>query len=167
MSQAANEGRLVRCPKCESLLPEPPGCLVYECGGCGYESPAVKSRNGDLVERGLSGDVNEGGLSDSAAVGKSPAQSINESIRWSCMRDALDGFQSSARSIHEDASDSLGKSISVNTEGTAREKVGSWVYSIRRQEGVGVAQRASFDEVLLLEDMNMYQALKLSSMDPI
>ncbi|GAB4857501.1 hypothetical protein Ancab_015409 [Ancistrocladus abbreviatus] len=89
------------------------------------ESPIAKLRNGDLVEHGLSdlgGDVNEGGLSDFAIVRKSPTQFINESIKWSPMRDVLGGFKgvrkSSARSIHEEASDSLGKSISVNTEGT-------------------------------------------------
>jgi len=27
--------RLVRCPKCENLLPELPDYSVYQCGGCG------------------------------------------------------------------------------------------------------------------------------------
>lgn len=27
--------RLVRCPKCENLLPELPDYPVYQCGGCG------------------------------------------------------------------------------------------------------------------------------------
>lgn len=27
--------RLVRCPKCENLLPELPDFSVYQCGGCG------------------------------------------------------------------------------------------------------------------------------------
>ncbi|KAI4303628.1 hypothetical protein MLD38_039236 [Melastoma candidum] len=26
--------RLVRCPKCQKLLPEPSNCLIYQCGGC-------------------------------------------------------------------------------------------------------------------------------------
>ncbi|XP_006650045.1 protein ENHANCED DISEASE RESISTANCE 4-like [Oryza brachyantha] len=33
---SANTGgiRLVRCPKCYNILPEPPNVTVYECGGC-------------------------------------------------------------------------------------------------------------------------------------
>lgn len=27
--------RVVRCPKCNQLLPEPPGYELYKCGGCG------------------------------------------------------------------------------------------------------------------------------------
>lgn len=27
--------RLVRCPKCENVLPELPDYTVYKCGGCG------------------------------------------------------------------------------------------------------------------------------------
>ncbi|GAB4857502.1 hypothetical protein Ancab_015410 [Ancistrocladus abbreviatus] len=259
MSEVAKEQRIVRCPKCKGLLPEPPECSVYECGGCGTllrakrksclsdgvseksvdgaplasvsenereingairgklkdgnlekrtsnmisKSPAARSRYGDLVGPGLSdsdmfskssgrptgsikrsqirervgdglnavsksparlrnGDVNESGLTDSAALGKSQARSINESIRWSPVRDVSDGFlgvrKSPARSIHGYASESHGESVSVNTERTAREKGGSWVDQIGRQEGVEVTQKASFDEPLVLEDMNMHQA---------
>lgn len=34
MAVAANV-RLVRCPKCENLLPELPDFSLYQCGGCG------------------------------------------------------------------------------------------------------------------------------------
>ncbi|GJS66879.1 protein enhanced disease resistance 4 [Tanacetum coccineum] len=37
--------RLVRCPKCRNVLPEPPDVLVYECGGCGAKLQAKKPRN--------------------------------------------------------------------------------------------------------------------------
>ncbi|KAL8138441.1 hypothetical protein V2J09_004442 [Rumex salicifolius] len=37
--------RLVRCPKCENLLPELPGYSVYQCGGCGAVLRAKKSEN--------------------------------------------------------------------------------------------------------------------------
>lgn len=30
-----SEIRLVRCPKCDKVLPEPPVFTVYQCGGCG------------------------------------------------------------------------------------------------------------------------------------
>lgn len=31
----ASKVRLVRCPKCENLLPEMPDFSLYKCGGCG------------------------------------------------------------------------------------------------------------------------------------
>lgn len=31
----ASKVRLVRCPKCENLLPELPDFSLYKCGGCG------------------------------------------------------------------------------------------------------------------------------------
>lgn len=34
MSETAKV-RLVRCPKCENLLPEVTDFSVYQCGGCG------------------------------------------------------------------------------------------------------------------------------------
>lgn len=34
MAEAAKV-RLVRCPKCENLLPELPDYSLYQCGGCG------------------------------------------------------------------------------------------------------------------------------------
>lgn len=34
MAEGSTEVRLVRCPKCEDLLPELPDCSVYQCGGC-------------------------------------------------------------------------------------------------------------------------------------
>ncbi|KAL3517265.1 hypothetical protein ACH5RR_024167 [Cinchona calisaya] len=39
--------RLVRCPKCENLLPELPDYSVYKCGGCGAVLRA-KNTNGDV-----------------------------------------------------------------------------------------------------------------------
>ncbi|KAF9614940.1 hypothetical protein IFM89_021370 [Coptis chinensis] len=37
--------RLVRCPKCENLLPELPNLAVYQCGGCGVVLQAKKRPN--------------------------------------------------------------------------------------------------------------------------
>ncbi|XP_050229058.1 protein ENHANCED DISEASE RESISTANCE 4-like [Mercurialis annua] len=45
--------RLVRCPKCENLLPELPNYSVYECGGCGTLLRAKKKMdvNGEVFEK--------------------------------------------------------------------------------------------------------------------
>lgn len=33
-TEPARKVRLVRCPNCKLLLPEPEDVLVYKCGGC-------------------------------------------------------------------------------------------------------------------------------------
>ncbi|KAL3499250.1 hypothetical protein ACH5RR_038343 [Cinchona calisaya] len=52
--------RLVRCPKCENVLPEPPGCSVYQCGGCGA---VLRAKKKELLDDGLleTSDVEQGG----------------------------------------------------------------------------------------------------------
>lgn len=42
--------RLVRCPKCLNVLPEPPNVTVYKCGGCGTTLRAkIRASNGQRV----------------------------------------------------------------------------------------------------------------------
>ncbi|XP_027082703.1 uncharacterized protein [Coffea arabica] len=52
----ASKGRLVRCPKCENLLPEPPGFSVYQCGGCGA---VLRAKKKELLGDGLLGTSDE------------------------------------------------------------------------------------------------------------
>ncbi|XP_009142651.1 uncharacterized protein LOC103866473 isoform X1 [Brassica rapa] len=35
MAESTIEVKLVRCPKCKNLLPEPKDCSFFQCGGCG------------------------------------------------------------------------------------------------------------------------------------
>ncbi|KVH95356.1 Protein of unknown function DUF3133 [Cynara cardunculus var. scolymus] len=42
MEEEASTVRLVRCPKCENLLPELPEYSVYQCGGCGAVLREIK-----------------------------------------------------------------------------------------------------------------------------
>ncbi|KAK6918247.1 putative zinc-ribbon domain, plant [Dillenia turbinata] len=46
MAEAAKL-RLVRCPKCENVLPEFPDYSVYQCGGCGAVLRAKAKKSGD------------------------------------------------------------------------------------------------------------------------
>ncbi|TKV96256.1 hypothetical protein SEVIR_9G418100v4 [Setaria viridis] len=50
---ANTEGyRLVRCPKCLNVLPEPPNVAVYRCGGCGTTLRAkIRASNGQHVAK--------------------------------------------------------------------------------------------------------------------
>ncbi|KAH6755054.1 hypothetical protein C2S53_018577 [Perilla frutescens var. hirtella] len=48
--------RLVRCPKCENLLPELPDFSLYKCGGCGA---VLKAKKKGIVEDRLS-NISEG-----------------------------------------------------------------------------------------------------------
>lgn len=43
MAEESSKLRLVRCPKCENLLPELPDYSVYQCGGCGAVLRAKKN----------------------------------------------------------------------------------------------------------------------------
>ncbi|KAG8382149.1 hypothetical protein BUALT_Bualt05G0046600 [Buddleja alternifolia] len=69
MTEAANV-RLVRCPKCENLLPELPDYSLYQCGGCGA---VLKAKKKGILEDGLSeisGDVKGIGISEEGSIVK-------------------------------------------------------------------------------------------------
>ncbi|KAL0329980.1 UNVERIFIED_CONTAM: hypothetical protein Sradi_4984700 [Sesamum radiatum] len=46
----ASDVRVVRCPKCENLLPELPDFSLYQCGGCGA---VLKAKKNGFLEDGL------------------------------------------------------------------------------------------------------------------
>lgn len=88
-----SEIRLVRCPKCDKVLPEPPVFTVYQCGGCGAMLRAKnksygseKLVNSDTVsEEGIEGVKGSGGFGEGHIIDKgtfdmisrSPARSLN------------------------------------------------------------------------------------------
>ncbi|CAH8386999.1 unnamed protein product [Eruca vesicaria subsp. sativa] len=50
MAESTLEVKLVRCPKCKNLLPEPKDCSFFKCGGCGTVLCAKnKDREADPV----------------------------------------------------------------------------------------------------------------------
>ncbi|CAF1799458.1 hypothetical protein Bca4012_028423 [Brassica carinata] len=50
MAESTIEVKLVRCPKCKNLLPEPKDCSFFQCGGCGTVLCAKnKDREADPV----------------------------------------------------------------------------------------------------------------------
>ncbi|KNA21254.1 hypothetical protein SOVF_045000 [Spinacia oleracea] len=51
MAVESSKLRLVRCPKCENLLPELPDYSVYQCGGCGAVLRAKKNNSEASEER--------------------------------------------------------------------------------------------------------------------
>nr|XP_043634728.1 protein ENHANCED DISEASE RESISTANCE 4 [Erigeron canadensis] len=91
-SKNNNKPRLVRCPKCRNVLPEPPGIPVYECGGCGAILQAKKPKNNTVditskkPEDDSSGKRKMEQLSDDQEAGSSSNQqvlvnSIDEPVR--------------------------------------------------------------------------------------
>lgn len=56
MSESPAKVRLVRCPKCENLLPEVTDYAVYQCGGCGAVLRAGNKRSESVVSSEKSGD---------------------------------------------------------------------------------------------------------------
>ncbi|KAI3468641.1 hypothetical protein Pfo_025304 [Paulownia fortunei] len=64
----AADVRLVRCPKCENLLPELPDFSLYQCGGCGA---VLKAKKNGILEDGLpkiSDDVMCTGFTDAGII---------------------------------------------------------------------------------------------------
>ncbi|KMT20348.1 hypothetical protein BVRB_1g003470 [Beta vulgaris subsp. vulgaris] len=53
MAVESSKLRLVRCPKCENLLPELPDYSVYQCGGCGavLRAKKVNSEGGSEAQK--------------------------------------------------------------------------------------------------------------------
>ncbi|XP_035840808.1 uncharacterized protein LOC110917817 isoform X2 [Helianthus annuus] len=59
MSESPAKVRLVRCPKCENLLPEVTEYAVYQCGGCGAVLRAENKRIDSGMSSEKSGDEND------------------------------------------------------------------------------------------------------------
>ncbi|XP_057810348.1 uncharacterized protein LOC131024826 [Salvia miltiorrhiza] len=68
--EEASKVRLVRCPKCENLLPELPDFSLYKCGGCGA---ILKAKKRVIVEdrsSEISEDLKGGGISEENSIAK-------------------------------------------------------------------------------------------------
>ncbi|XP_076931029.1 uncharacterized protein LOC143596036 isoform X1 [Bidens hawaiensis] len=59
MSESPAKVRLVRCPKCENLLPEVTEYAVYQCGGCGAVLRAGNKRMDSGLSSEKSGDESD------------------------------------------------------------------------------------------------------------
>lgn len=72
--------RLVRCPKCENLLPELPGFSVYQCGGCGAVLRAEKKGPvGDRLSDKSDGEMGRGGVENGhGGILESPSKSTSD-----------------------------------------------------------------------------------------
>lgn len=107
--------RLVRCPKCENLLPELTDYSVYQCGGCGAVlRVAAKSKNGELnkfvekseeetVEKLENFDLSEKKLmnmaDDSGYDVKSNTSSSSTRERRRALRDASETYRTNLRNV--------------------------------------------------------------------
>ncbi|KAF3628614.1 hypothetical protein T459_21960 [Capsicum annuum] len=107
--------RLVRCPKCENLLPELTDYSVYQCGGCGAVlRVSAKSKNGELnkfvekceeetVENPENFDVSEKKLMNmddgSGYDVKSNASSSSTRERRRALRDAHETYRTNLRNV--------------------------------------------------------------------
>ncbi|KAI7747650.1 hypothetical protein M8C21_032543 [Ambrosia artemisiifolia] len=71
MSESPAKVRLVRCPKCENLLPEVTDYSVYQCGGCG----AVLCAENKRIDSGMSSE--KSGDESDAILNKVSKESVN------------------------------------------------------------------------------------------
>ncbi|XP_040987209.1 protein ENHANCED DISEASE RESISTANCE 4-like isoform X1 [Juglans microcarpa x Juglans regia] len=105
--------RLVRCPKCDNVLPELPDYTVYKCGGCGAVLRAKKKAPGSagVVEQsdekwGRGGSEKLESLSEKAGASVGCA---SETDRES---DGIEVNRSKERIFREKAVNSIGNSVS-------------------------------------------------------
>lgn len=72
--------RLVRCPKCENLLPELPDFSVYQCGGCGAILRAEKKGPvGERLSEKCNGEMGRGGVENGhGGTLESPSKSASD-----------------------------------------------------------------------------------------
>ncbi|KAI3796601.1 hypothetical protein L1987_39279 [Smallanthus sonchifolius] len=84
MSENPAEVRLVRCPKCENLLPEVTGYAVYQCGGCGavLRGKVLSfSRNSDLSRSRLCVG-SENGVKSNGSSGRRPEKDDGNNLEF-------------------------------------------------------------------------------------
>ncbi|KAL5156213.1 Protein ENHANCED DISEASE RESISTANCE 4 [Glycine soja] len=152
MSDSANKVRLVRCPKCQNLLPELADYSVYQCGGCGAVLRAkhkgyVSGSLSDEGKVGLGGDSGksesslEKGLVDRSDASDVDAKSSSGPSRDDNQRDVYkvdnmdERFQNQSADVgekgvfddHVDVSgnkDELGKTIGREQEEPPKSQIG-------------------------------------------
>ncbi|KAL0547012.1 hypothetical protein IC582_016933 [Cucumis melo] len=86
----AQKVRVVRCPRCQNLLPEPSGLPVYQCGGCGIvlkaKSEVLFNEKRDFGSSEKYENLSEqggsslGGVSDSEWDSPSMEPTVNERV---------------------------------------------------------------------------------------
>ncbi|XP_026656835.2 uncharacterized protein LOC103696830 [Phoenix dactylifera] len=120
--------RLVRCPKCDKLLPELPNFTVYRCGGCSATLQA-KKRNPVTdysSERSDGGDVKCFDNSETESCwekkGVNPdsgSETDRESIEFGFRREEKMLLNSGANSIHGSASITENRDVSPKPNGSS------------------------------------------------
>ncbi|CAH2057740.1 unnamed protein product [Thlaspi arvense] len=93
MAESTLEVKLVRCPKCKNLLPEPKDCSFFQCGGCGTvlcaknkgrdEADPVADKS--VENRAKETEVNSGSTeeeSDSDASLRERHQQVGQTETW-------------------------------------------------------------------------------------
>ncbi|XP_074317700.1 uncharacterized protein LOC141653754 [Silene latifolia] len=85
-----SEVRLVRCPKCDKVLPEPSGYTVYQCGGCGA---ILRAKKKSLVVDNLL----KGALEKKSGISSSSICDTESSVRKGDLDMASNGSKSPLR----------------------------------------------------------------------
>ncbi|KNA25281.1 hypothetical protein SOVF_007700 [Spinacia oleracea] len=93
-----SEIRLVRCPKCDKVLPEPTVYTVYQCGGCGAILKAKKKSSG--IEKVVNSETVVDKVIEEDMIGKGSFDMGGRSPARSTFGDG-DGSKSSMEERHE------------------------------------------------------------------
>lgn len=134
--------RLVRCPKCENLLPELTDYSVYQCGGCGAVlRVTAKNKNGELnkfeeksegeiVEKPENFDLSEKKLMNAADGSgydvKSDTTSSSTRERRRALRDAPETYRANLRNVADNwANEDDREMYKTNIDEQSQEKMGN------------------------------------------
>ncbi|XP_010914025.1 uncharacterized protein [Elaeis guineensis] len=161
--------RVVRCPKCDKLLPELPDFTVYRCGGCSATLQA-KKRNPSTdysLERSDGGDVKCFDNSESCSEKKgvnpdSGSETDRESIEVGFRREEKMLLHSGANSINSSASMTENRDVSQKPNASSlhgllpsgsgiRDRYSIWCRSSRAQ----VTDRNSNADELVKEKLEV------------
>ncbi|KAI3818530.1 hypothetical protein L1987_12339 [Smallanthus sonchifolius] len=92
MSESPAKVRLVRCPKCENLLPEVTDYAVYQCGGCG----AVLRAGNKHMDSGVSSE--KSGDESDVIPNKTSQESVNLDLSKRSVKNTSFGSENGVKS---------------------------------------------------------------------
>ncbi|KAK9094295.1 hypothetical protein Scep_025764 [Stephania cephalantha] len=110
--------RLVRCPKCENLLPELPDFPVYQCGGCGA---VLQVKNKSVSSDGSLEKSNEEMVRSGSEKFESDREVERLEIRGRRGRGEISNTSGASHRI-EDIEGSAADDMSLKTDGTVVEE---------------------------------------------
>ncbi|KAJ0856013.1 putative protein enhanced disease resistance 4 [Helianthus annuus] len=107
--------RLVRCPKCLNVLPEPPDVPVYTCGGCGARLQAKKRNKSTVNTTSQRPDEGSSGKQkvDSVFIDQDASSSSNQQSLISSIDESVQNSDHNGSMKDQDAANTAENGTSI------------------------------------------------------